>query len=327
MITEKTIDVVITWVDGRDPLHRKKMSAYVKETETAHEDVAAPTRFFSEGEIYYCVASILRFAPFVRKIFIITDEQNPDLVPFININFPDNRIPVVVVDHRVIFREYEAYLPTFNSLSIETCLFRIPGLAENFVYFNDDFFLIREIKPTDWFQNDKPVAYGSMRSVQFDSFLRKIKPKKNGRKPFGFKDSMLNAAQVLNIHSSYFCIGHTPLPMKKSILEAYFPINPEIFISNIAYKFRNENQFNPQALFYLLALNDTMCIPVKENKLLFIKPAKKTSDYIARKIKTFQRNENVLFVFVESVDMAAIDVRDRLFGWLKSLINIKSVAQ
>ena len=87
MITEKTIDVVITWVDGRDPLHRKKMSAYVKETETAHEDVAAPTRFFSEGEIYYCVASILRFAPFVRKIFIITDEQNPDLVPFIKHKF------------------------------------------------------------------------------------------------------------------------------------------------------------------------------------------------------------------------------------------------
>ena len=38
-------------------------------------------------------------------------------------------------------------LPTFNSHAIETSLHLIPDLAEHFVYFNDDFFLGRPIRP------------------------------------------------------------------------------------------------------------------------------------------------------------------------------------
>lgn len=325
MTFSEPIDVVISWVDGLEPSHRKKMNVYLNNSETVYEDIAAPTRFVSKGEIYFCVASILRFATFVNKIYLITDEQNPNLEHFVNVNFPENKIPIIIVDHTIIFRDYEEYLPTFNSISIETCLFRIPELSENFVYLNDDFFLIRQIEPEDWFRNNKPVAYGSMRSIRLDTFIRKVKPKKNGHKPFGFKDSMLNAAKILNAKSTYLAIEHTPLPLKKSILEKFFLENPEVFVSNISYKFRNENQFNPQALFYMIALEAKNLILVKENKLLFIKPAKKRMNYIERKIRIFQHNGNLLFACAESIDMAVEDVQDRLFEWLKSLLSIKSV--
>ena len=54
-----------------------------------------------------------------------------------------------VVDHREILPA-EA-LPTFNSHAIETALHKVPGLAEHFVYLNDDFFLGRPLGPEAFF--------------------------------------------------------------------------------------------------------------------------------------------------------------------------------
>ena len=127
------IDAVITWVDGDDPNHRMKRRKYACADELTNDDVGGEIRYRSVGEIRYCVASILRFAPFVRKIFIVTDGQDPKLDGFISRNFPDNEKKIEIVDHKVIFQGYESCLPVFNSLAIETMLWRIPGLADRFI--------------------------------------------------------------------------------------------------------------------------------------------------------------------------------------------------
>jgi len=325
MKIQEPIDIVISWVDGNDPMHRQKMQPYLNKSEYIQDDIAGPTRFRSEGEIFFCVASILRFAPFVRKIFIVTDQQNPNLDDFIHTNFPQNTIPIILVDHSVIFKGYEIYMPTFNSLSIETCLFRIPDLSENFVYFNDDFFLMRPIQPSDWFRSDKVMAYGNWRSITFDLFLQSIKPMKNGHKPFGFKDSMLNATNYFPKKTFYFCIKHTPLPLKKSIFEKYYEHYSENLIANIAHKFRNETQYNPQALFYLLAFKSKVSILISKNKLLLIKPVNRKSNYVDRKIKTFEKNKNILFGCIESIDLAKKEDQTKLYNWLSKLLNIKLI--
>ncbi len=66
--TPADIDVVIARVDGNDPKHQAKMKPYLDPQSAKSDDIAGPTRFRSEGEIFYCAASILRFASFVRKI-------------------------------------------------------------------------------------------------------------------------------------------------------------------------------------------------------------------------------------------------------------------
>lgn len=322
MQKENPIDIVISWVDGKDPVHKKKMAPFLNNSNQIHDDINGSTRFTSEGEIFFCVASIIKFAPFVNKIFIITDDQNPNLDEFIHLNFPENKIPIQIIDHKTIFKDHKDILPVFNSLSIETFLFKIPELSENFVYFNDDFFLMRPIKYEDWFRYDKPVAYGTWRSVFFDTVLSKIKPKKNGHKPFGFKDSMLNAAKTLNISSSYFCIEHTPLPLKKSIFERYYTENQQTIISNISHKFRSEKQFNPQALFYLIAFKSNQCVQEKTKKFIFIKPERKKMAYVLRKIDEFNKNKKILFGCISSVDLAKVDVRNKLFHWLKTILVI-----
>jgi hypothetical protein len=98
MQNNSTIDIVITWVDGNDPLHQQKMQNYLSSSQQISDDINGPTRFRCEGEIMYCVASILRFAPFVRKVFIVTDNQDPHIDKFIKLNFPENKIPIEIID-------------------------------------------------------------------------------------------------------------------------------------------------------------------------------------------------------------------------------------
>lgn len=321
---EADIDVVIAWVDGNDPMHKKKIQPYLNPQAQASDDIAGPTRYRSEGEIFYCVASILRFAPFVRKIFIVTDEQYPGLEGFIQRNFPENKIPLEIVDHKVIFRGYEEYLPVFNSRAVETCIYRIPDLSENYVYFNDDFFLVRPLQITDWYDGDKIVAYGNWRNLMLDRFLWLIKPMKNGHKPVGFKDGMIMGARKYGKKWRYFHLDHMPHPLKKSVIADYFLKNPDHFVSNISHKFRSGKQFNTHEIYYLLMLDSGKAVvkPSSEH-LLYMKPVNRGKSYLKRKMRTFQSGNDLKFCCIGSIDMATPDDRNQLLIWLKGILSIK----
>lgn len=320
------IDVVIAWVDGNDPSHKRKIRPYLNLSKMAEvsDDIAGPTRYRSEGEIFYCVASVLRFAPFVRKIFIVTDEQDPHLDNFIQTNFPNNKIPIEIVDHKVIFRDYEQYLPVFNSRAVETCIHRIPDLSENYVYFNDDFFLINPLRKTDWFIDDKIVAYGNWRNLILDRLLWLLKPLKNGHKPVGFKDGMVSAALKFGNKWKYFHLDHTPHALKKSVIADYFSKNPHFFLSNISYKFRSGKQFNTYELYYLSMLksNNAIVKPASEH-LLYIKPVKRGENYLSRKFNMFKINKGLKFCCIGSLDLATEKDRNILLSWLQEILNIK----
>ena len=139
------IDAVITWVDGNDPLHQRKMSLAVSSEKKKKNNLS---KYKEAGEIYYCVQSIIKFAPFIRNIFIVTDNQVPLFIK--NKKVHDERIKVV--DHKEIFKGLEEYMPTFNPRCIDALLHRVPGLSERFIYFNDDMFLIKKTQAKDCLQ-------------------------------------------------------------------------------------------------------------------------------------------------------------------------------
>ena len=148
----RSIDAVITWVDGSDEDYKKKIENHLT-TSTNYKK-----QYLQANEIEYCVKSILKFAPFVRKIFIVTDNQKPSFNGLKDLIVSKK---VKVVDHKEIFKGYEKYLPTFNIRSIDAMLHRIEDLSEKFVYFNDDVFLINKIHEEDWFVKNKGVLMGN----------------------------------------------------------------------------------------------------------------------------------------------------------------------
>jgi len=320
----QNIDVVIAWVDGNDTNHKKKIAPFLPADAKRSDDINGETRYRSTGEIFYCVASVLRFATFVRKIFIVTDEQNPQLDDFIKQNFPNNHTQIEIIDHKIIFRNYEEYLPVFNSLSVETCIHRIPDLSENYVYFNDDFFLIRPVEKSDWFVDDKIVAYGNWRNLVLDRLLWLVKPLKKGRKPVGFKDGMISAAHKFGYHWKYFHLDHLPHPLKKSVISGFYSQNQKLFISNISHKFRSGKQFNTHEIYYLLMFEAGKSIRKSASEhLLYMKPVNRGGKYLSRKLRTFENNESLKFCCIGSLDLATETDCTTLFDWLGKILSIK----
>ncbi|PZG23454.1 sugar phosphotransferase [Micromonospora craterilacus] len=135
------IDVVYTWVDGTDPdwLRRRAAATGVP----YHSEAASAARFLSRDELRYSLRSLHLFAPWVRHVYLVTDDQVP---PWLEQSAPGLR----VVSHREIFAD-PSVLPTYNSHAIESQLHHIDGLSEHFLYFNDDVFLGTEVLPRDFF--------------------------------------------------------------------------------------------------------------------------------------------------------------------------------
>ncbi|RZI85086.1 MAG: hypothetical protein EOP38_06285 [Rubrivivax sp.] len=140
-------DLVYLWVDGSDPawLERKNRALAAAGRPQAAASTS-DTRFQDNDELRYSLRSVERYAPWVRRVHILTDRQTPCWL--------DTHHPKVhVVDHRDVF-ENPSHLPSFSSRAIEANIHRIPGLAEHFIYLNDDMFFGRRVKPKHFFQHD-----------------------------------------------------------------------------------------------------------------------------------------------------------------------------
>ena len=153
------IDIVVTWVDGSDPVWMVKKAQHTGVTKTEEN---TNVRYRDWDTLKYWFRGIEKFAPWVRYVYFITDNQKPE---WLNIDHPKLKW----VKHTDFIPA--EYLPTFNSNTIEWNLHRIKGLSENFVYFNDDVFLIKETSPEDFFVNGVPCDYPRISPISNESYF------------------------------------------------------------------------------------------------------------------------------------------------------------
>ena len=130
------IDIVYTWVNGLDHEFILKKNRYLNNSMI--EDNPA-IRFESLNEIYFSIKSVLKYLPWINKIYIVTDNQIPELDSDI---YSTGKIEII--NHTDIIPN--EYLPTFYSDTIESYLHNIPNLSEIFLYNNDDLFFLDYIE-------------------------------------------------------------------------------------------------------------------------------------------------------------------------------------
>lgn len=317
------IDAVITWVDGEDPRHMAKRLKYGNDDILHADDVAGSTRYASVGEILYCVASLNRYAPWLNNIYIVTDEQTPPVVPFIEKHFPDGHIPMEIVDHKSIFRGYEENLPTFNSISIESMTWRIPGLSEHYIEFNDDLILAAPTTPEDFFTSDgKVVCYGKKENILLVWLTRLLKYRPNGNKKVTFKETMVNAALHTGEYLSYIKMHHTPKALLKSVYEKYFTEHPQLLKHNISYRFRSHKQFNPQETQYLTLEKEGRCTLRKVSVNLLYLKAKHDTKYIQNKLRGFSAKPMFKFACFNSIDQASDEGQRIITEWIYKRLHL-----
>lgn len=315
------VDAVITWVDGNDPLHKSKMQNYLKDKNTL-ENKALRMRFDQVNEIEFAVKSIVKYAKFIRNIFIVTDNQTPNFLKDkekAKKEFPN----VFIVDHKTIFEGYEEYLPTFNSLAIETMLYKIPDIADQFIYFNDDVFLANETKLEDFFINKKPILRGSWSLFYNDIWHKKIKLffsktlQKNKKTVYKHNLGLQKPAEFLNF-TKFFFTPHIPAIIIKSSLAQFFISNKDLLIHNIKFKFRQPNQFVSHSLSNHLQIKKNNYIQKKSNQLTYFQNYKKPLWWIKYKLKKAENNKNTLFLCMQSLDQCPEDKLHYIKNWLKN---------
>lgn len=136
------IDIVYLWVDGSDEAWLSKRTKALSQVTGLEIEATSSARTSDNDELRFSLRSIDKYAPWIRKIYIVTDEQRPG---WLNQNNPK----IEIIDIRQILPP-EA-LPCYNSVVIEYFLYKIPDLAEHFIYANDDMFIQKELEPGFFF--------------------------------------------------------------------------------------------------------------------------------------------------------------------------------
>lgn len=221
------IDFVVPWVDDSDPVWRaKKESLFPQKSSARHKDY---------GTFKYWFRMVEENAPWVNKIYIVTDGQKPE---WLNVDNPK----IELVYHEDFIPK--EYLPTFNSGVIIMNTHRIKGLSENYVLFNDDTFLVNRIEPTDYFVNGKPKLYGIYSPIVPDEMFKKtlfnnmliinkhFPDKALKRYPFKFFNFAYGVQNIRNLLTIFwkkpgYINMHLPSPLTKSTLEHLWKIENE----------------------------------------------------------------------------------------------------
>jgi hypothetical protein len=318
------IDAVIMWVDGNDPFHKAKMENYLENTNSVNFK-SLRTRYDHVNEIEFCVKSILKYAKFVRNIFIVTDSQVPDFLK--DQEKAQQEYPnVFIVDHKIIFEGYTQYLPTFNSRSIATMIHRIPGLSASFIIFNDDVFLIKKVTPKDFFIDNNPVIRGVWKPLDENVFLKKVKRvflqlfNKTKLERAGHYKAQQLIAKKTGFHH-YFKSHHVPLPIRKSTIETFLNKEKVDHLNNISHKFRHASQFLPESLSNHIEIKNNTAVLSNDYKLSYIQNYKKPFLWLKFKIRSADKNENKLFLCLQSLDQCPPHKIGFIKKWFESKYN------
>lgn len=204
------IDFVITWVDGADKAWRAQKATYDPNIGTDDEEI----RYRDMDLLRFWFRGVEKYAPWVRKIHFITWGHLPE---WLNVNHPKL--------HIVRHEDYipTEYLPTFNSNVLEIFMHKIQDLSENFVYFNDDFFLIDHVKETHFFKNEKPCDMLAFQPVVAN-------PANPVMSHLYMNNSLVlckhfNKRENIKKHpGNYFKIGYPPMYFFYNLLELAFPL-------------------------------------------------------------------------------------------------------
>lgn len=250
-IVDFPIDAVYTWVDGADPdwLARKNRTLAAQSGCELNESAATESRYASRDELRFSLRSLVCFAPWIRHIYLVTDDQLP---AWLNSSHP----MITVVPHREIFGDTGS-LPTFNSHAIESRLHRIPGLAEHFLYLNDDMFFGRPLLPTAFFHANGIAKYFTS-PAQVDAGAVAV------------TDAPATAAGKNNraIIKERFGrtitqkMKHVPYPLLRSVLERLEEHLPEQFAATAAHPFRHPQDLSvPSSLHHYWSFLSGQSVP------------------------------------------------------------------
>lgn len=268
-----SIDFVVPWVDSNDPSWREDLIKH-KKLAGLYSD-ATDKRYRDWGLFKYWFRGVEQFAPWVRKIHVVTAGHYPN---WLNLNHPK----INFVKHSDYMPK--KYLPTFSVNPIELNLHRIDSLSEHFVYFNDDIFLKAPVDPSLFFNNGLPCDSAVMTTFSGTGFTRMvinsniiINSYKNKRSvikenPFNFFNPRYGIDQIRSLlllpwkEFTGFHDYHLANAYLKSTFEEVWKLEYQPLDEASARKFRHSLDLN-QAVFRYWQIVNNKFSPISKQKI------------------------------------------------------------
>lgn len=254
------IDFVISWADTTDPEWLARRSRFVAPVERdEHGDFAAKNQPWDT--LRYLFRGIDRHCPWVGRVHLVVPPgQRPD---WLNTLHPKLR----VVDQDTLLAA--EHVPTFNSNAIEMNLHRIPDLADDFVYFNDDMLVLAPIEAEHFFPGGAPADFAIMNALSGGDALSHYLLNSIGVINRNFdKRQVLRAGLGRWFNPKYgagllrnllllpwpgftgFFEPHLPIALRKRTIEALWEREPAIMQATSASRVRELSNLSPFVFRY-----------------------------------------------------------------------------
>lgn len=294
------IDIVLPWVDGEDPSWLKEYQKYAR---LEYGDSRA-IRYRDFGTLKYIFRGFEKFMPWINKIFFITCGQVPE---WMNVSHPK----LELISHSDYIPAQ--YLPTFNSHTIELNLHRINNLSEHFIYFNDDTYIVDNIKPSRFFKDGRPCDIYGLNALQpvtnathylisnilciNNKFNKQKVIANNWTKWFSLKNGVGLLRTMLLLPFPYFTgfiDPHQPNSFLKSTLNTVWELYGDEMDATCRCRFRKANNLN-QYIFRYYQLVKGISIPKNVFKTSKMVPLNDSNvDYAIKEIK--MQNKKLLCI-------------------------------
>lgn len=220
------VDAVYTWHDRDDPHWRSRYRA-AHDRHGPHGATDEEPRHVDHDALRYSLRSLHMYAPWLRHIYLVTDGQVPR---WLDLPQPG----LTVVGHRDLF-DGDATLPTFNPHAVESVLHLIPGLAEHFLYLDDNVLLGRPVLPRTFFHPNGLTKFFPSRLAQIDlgdpayTDAPVTAAAKNNRRLIARRFGRVISQRM----------KHTPYALRRSVLAEICAAAPEEIAETRGHPFRH----------------------------------------------------------------------------------------
>ncbi|WP_407080137.1 stealth family protein [Arthrobacter zhaoxinii] len=250
------IDLVFSWVDGSSPefqaARAARMSGAVVGEGDDHE-----ARFRQINELKYALRSVHMFAPWIRRIFIASDSPRPEWLA--------EHPSVTFVPASAHFKD-PSVLPTHNSQAVEAQLQHIPGLAEHFLYSNDDMFFGRPVAPDMFFS---PGGITKFIEASTRIGLGANDPERSGFENAARVNRRLLWERFGRVTTRH--LEHTAAPLRRSVLLEMEEEFPEEFAATAASTFRAKDNISvTNSLYHYYALLTGRAVTQETAKVKYV---------------------------------------------------------
>ena len=250
------IDLVFSWVDGTSSEFQRARAQRMK-TYVVGDGDDSEARYRQIDELKYALRSVRLFAPWVRRIFVVTDSPRPAWLA---------EHPAVTLVRSEEFFADPRVLPTHNSHAVESQLHHIEGLSEHFIYSNDDMFFGRSVRPEMFFS---PGGITKFIEATTRIGLGEPDPSRSGFENAARVNRALLRERFGRITTRH--LEHAATPLRRSVMAELEREFPREFARTAASAFRSSSDISvTNSLYHYYALMTGRAVVQEKARVKYI---------------------------------------------------------